>query len=68
MRLTADDEASVATTCTAPVKVPAGTVTVIVALPTVALAVPPLGWMVVVDTTLPGRPVAVPPGVGAAGV
>jgi hypothetical protein len=35
-----------------------------VAVPTVPLAVPPLGWMVVLVTTVPARPLAVPPVVG----
>jgi hypothetical protein len=35
-----------------------------VALPTVPVATPPPGWMVVVEATVPASPVAVPPGVG----
>jgi CBS-domain-containing membrane protein len=67
--VTAELVASVMTTCTGPVKAPAGTEAVIVALPTVPVAVPPLGWMVVLVTTVPASPVAVPPVVGlAAGV
>jgi hypothetical protein len=63
--VTDEEDASVMTTCTGPVNVPAFTVTVIVEFPIVALAVPPLGWMVVLVTTVPARPLAVPPGVGA---
>ncbi len=63
---TADDEASVITTWTGPVKAPAGTVAPMLAVPTVADAVPPPGWTVVVEATVPARPVAVPPTPGAA--
>jgi hypothetical protein len=65
--VTAEEVASVSTNWTGPVKAPAGTVATIVALPTVAVAVPPLGGMVVVDATVPGRPVAVPPTAGVPG-
>ena len=62
--VTAEDVASVSTNWTGPVNAPAGTVATMVALPTVAVAVPPLGWMVEVDATVPASPVAVPPTAG----
>jgi hypothetical protein len=58
---TLDAVASVMVSWTGPVNAPEGTVAVMVAVPIVASAVPPLGWMVVEETTLPGKPVAVLP-------
>jgi len=54
------DVASVMTSCTGPLKALGGTVTLIVLLPTTPEPLPPVGWMVVVETTVPATP-PVPP-------
>ncbi len=59
--------ASVKTACVGTENVPAGTVTPTVDDPIAAVALPPLGWIVVTVTTEPGSPVAVLPGVGVPG-